>query len=180
MHHKSPSSRGFCEQTEPLIMEVSLFQDFMEPEVPRVLAVQDKFSLVHLGSTWNPHTIQVMGTHTPTLHWLMRRPWWCLAFLKQATHLHLPVSEEPVAALSSQADMKSPAPATSFNILLALKSESESVSCSAGSDSLRPPRTEAHQTPLSWGFSRQESWSGLPCPSPGDLLDPGIEPGSPT
>ena len=29
------------------------------------------------------------------------------------------------------------------------------------------------------GFSRQESWSGLPCPSPGNLPDPGIEPGSP-
>ena len=29
------------------------------------------------------------------------------------------------------------------------------------------------------GFSRQEYWSGLPFPSPGDLLDPGIEPGSP-
>ena len=30
------------------------------------------------------------------------------------------------------------------------------------------------------GFSRQEYWSGLPFPSPGDLPDPGIEPGSPT
>ena len=30
------------------------------------------------------------------------------------------------------------------------------------------------------GFSRQEYWSGLPFPSPGDLSDPGIEPGSPT
>ena len=29
------------------------------------------------------------------------------------------------------------------------------------------------------GFSRQEYWSGVPLPSPGDLLDPGIEPGSP-
>ena len=29
------------------------------------------------------------------------------------------------------------------------------------------------------GFSRQEHWSGLPCPPPGDLPDPGIEPGSP-
>jgi len=29
------------------------------------------------------------------------------------------------------------------------------------------------------GFSRQEYWSGLPCPSPGDLPDPGIEPVSP-
>ena len=32
------------------------------------------------------------------------------------------------------------------------------------------------QAPLSIGFSRQEYWSGLPCPSPGDLPDPGIAP----
>ena len=36
-----------------------------------------------------------------------------------------------------------------------------------------------HQAPLSVGFSRQGYWSGLSFPSPGDLLDPGIEPGSP-
>ena len=36
--------------------------------------------------------------------------------------------------------------------------------------------TVAHQAPLSVGFSRQEYWSGLPCPPPGDLLDPGITP----
>ena len=41
------------------------------------------------------------------------------------------------------------------------------------------PWTVAHQAPPSMGFSRQEYWSGLPFPSPGDLLDPGIEPGSP-
>ena len=35
------------------------------------------------------------------------------------------------------------------------------------------------QTPLSMGFCRQEYWSGLPCPSPGDLPDPGIEPAAP-
>ena len=35
------------------------------------------------------------------------------------------------------------------------------------------------QVPLSVGFSRQESWSGWPCPTPGDLPDPGIEPMSP-
>ena len=34
----------------------------------------------------------------------------------------------------------------------------------------------AHQASLSIGFSRQEYWSGLPCPSPGDLPHPGIEP----
>ena len=37
------------------------------------------------------------------------------------------------------------------------------------------PRTIAHQAPLSTGFSRQEYWSGLPFPPPGDLLDSGIE-----
>ena len=36
--------------------------------------------------------------------------------------------------------------------------------------------TVAHQAPLSMGFSRQEYESGLPCPPPGDLLDPGIKP----
>ena len=39
--------------------------------------------------------------------------------------------------------------------------------------------TPAHQAPLSVGFSRQEYWSGLPFPPPGDLPDPGIEPESP-
>ena len=38
------------------------------------------------------------------------------------------------------------------------------------------PRTVACQALLSMGFSRQEYWSGLPCPPPGDLPDPGIKP----
>ena len=40
--------------------------------------------------------------------------------------------------------------------------------------------TVAHQASPSMGFSRQEYWSGLPFPSPGDLPDPGIKPRSPT
>ena len=39
--------------------------------------------------------------------------------------------------------------------------------------------TVAHQAPLSMEFSRQVYWNGLPFPTPGDLPDPGIEPGSP-
>ena len=39
------------------------------------------------------------------------------------------------------------------------------------------PRTVAFQPPPSMGFSRQEYWTGLPFPSPGDLLDPGIKTG---
>ena len=63
------------------------------------------------------------------------------------------------------------------------------LSCSSGlgcacrsvvSASLRPHELYPHgQAPLSVGFSRQEHWSGLPCPPPGDLPHPGIEPGSP-
>ena len=41
------------------------------------------------------------------------------------------------------------------------------------------PMTVGHWASLSMAFSRQEYWSALPCPSPGDLSDPGIEPMSP-
>ena len=47
------------------------------------------------------------------------------------------------------------------------------------SSSFATPWTTAHQAPLSMGFPRQEYWSGLPIPSPGDLPRPGIEPASP-
>ena len=42
------------------------------------------------------------------------------------------------------------------------------------------PWTAGYQAPPSMEFSRQEYWSGLPFPSPGDLPNPGIEPGSPS
>ena len=44
---------------------------------------------------------------------------------------------------------------------------------------LMTPWIVAHQASLSIGFPRQEYWSELPFPSPGDLLDPGIKPMSP-
>ena len=47
------------------------------------------------------------------------------------------------------------------------------------SDFFVTPRIVAHQTPLSMGFPKQEYWSGLPFPSPGDLPDPGIKLESP-
>ena len=52
------------------------------------------------------------------------------------------------------------------------------LSCSVVSNSVIP-WTVAHWAPLSMGFSRQEYWNGLPCPSPGDLPDPGIKTRSP-
>ena len=57
-------------------------------------------------------------------------------------------------------------------------SESE-VAQSCLSHVFATPGTVGYQVPPSMGFSRQEYWSGLPFPSPGDLPDPGIEPGSP-
>jgi len=47
------------------------------------------------------------------------------------------------------------------------------------SNSFATPWTVAHQAPLSMEFSRQEYWSGLPFPPPGDFPDPGIKPVSP-
>ena len=58
--------------------------------------------------------------------------------------------------------------------------KSESVSCSVMSQLFATPWTIARQASLFMGFSSQEYWSGLPFPSPDDLPDPGIEPGSPT
>ena len=52
-------------------------------------------------------------------------------------------------------------------------------SCSVVSDSFVTPWIVACQAPLSMGFPRQEYWSGLPVPSPGDLPDPGTKPVSP-
>ena len=52
-------------------------------------------------------------------------------------------------------------------------------SCEVVSDSFTTPWTVC-QAPVSMGFPRQEYWSGLPFPSPGDLSNPGIEPTFPT
>ena len=50
------------------------------------------------------------------------------------------------------------------------------LSCLAVFDPFVTPQTVARQAPLSKGFSRQEYWSGLTFPPPGDLPDPGIGP----
>ena len=50
------------------------------------------------------------------------------------------------------------------------------LSCFSRVQLFATPWTVAHQAPLSTGFSRQEYWSGLPCPPPGDLPNPRIKP----
>ena len=56
-----------------------------------------------------------------------------------------------------------------------MKSESE---VAQSRPTLCDPMDCSYQAPLSMGFSRQEYWSGVPLPSPGDLPDQGVEPGS--
>ena len=53
------------------------------------------------------------------------------------------------------------------------------LSCSIVSDSLQPHGLQPTRLLCPWVFSRQEYWSGLPCPPPGDLPNPGIKPRSP-
>ena len=53
------------------------------------------------------------------------------------------------------------------------------LSRSVVSSPLQPHVLQPARLPCPWGFSRQEYWSGLPCPPPGDLPNPGIEPRSP-
>ena len=68
-----------------------------------------------------------------------------------------------------------------FSIEVAsLKAESEvKVKSLSHAQLFAIPWIAAHQAPLSMGFSRQGYWSILPFPSPGDLPNPGIKPGSP-
>ena len=64
------------------------------------------------------------------------------------------------------------------NTRLAQVIKEEEHARSVMSDSFATPWTVTHQSPLSMGFPRQEYWTGWPFPSPGDLPDPGIKPGS--
>ena len=66
-----------------------------------------------------------------------------------------------------------------LSVIIVLEGTSLVLSRSVVSDSFVTPWTIARQVPLSMGFPRQESQSGLPCPSPGDLPNPGIKPESP-
>ena len=65
-----------------------------------------------------------------------------------------------------------------------LLDQTRSVMClsahSVASDSVPPHGLQPARLLCPWGVSRREDWGGWPCPPPGDLPAPGIEPGSPT
>ena len=60
-------------------------------------------------------------------------------------------------------------------VCVCIYAKCDMLSCSVVSDSFATLWTVVHQAPLSMGFSRQEYWSELPFPPPGDLPDSGIE-----
>ena len=66
-----------------------------------------------------------------------------------------------------------------FILILHLPLTSKKVKLLSHVQLFATPWTVAYQAPLFIGFSRQEYWSAVPLPSPGDLPDPGIKPGSP-
>ena len=92
--------------------------------------------------------------------------------------INLPCSPSPVLGGQGGTEGPGPQPQPRMTFAASLRKLSGSLvaeSCPA----LTTPWTVARQAPLSMAFPKQESWSGLPFPSPGDLPDPGIEPGSP-
>ena len=78
---------------------------------------------------------------------------------------------EVLATSQGSSVNKTPVPAFAELAILC----AQSLSCARH---FATPLAVAHQAPTSMGFSRQECWSGLPRPPPGDLPDPGIEPTS--
>ena len=93
------------------------------------------------------------------------------AFLLHPEDLSPDSSHSPHCAGKPQLRVLGPTP-------WSVKSSPSRLPLSVVSDSLRPAWTVAHHGFLSMGFSRQEYWSGLPCPPPGDLPDSGIKPRS--
>ena len=92
--------------------------------------------------------------------------------------INLPCSPSP--GLGGQGGTEGPGPQPQPRMTLAASLRKLSGGLIAKScPTLADPWTVVCQAPLSMGFPRQESWSGLPFPSPGDLPDPGIKPGSP-
>ena len=136
-----------------------------------VLLLPSHFSLLLSPQSRPEHEIPGSLVRTPRLHSVDLHSPWC------GSH----VSPPPGSTLGPKA-MNFPAlhsPSLFRLFLLSPPSLLCPLSRSVVSDSFRTPWTVARQAPLSKGFSRQEDWSGLTFPPPGDLPNPGIEPSSP-
>ena len=132
--------------------------------------------------SWDPEDTASAAPSTPALgcHCLGWGVLSCLNAVQSEEGPESPQSCSPLAAHSKEL--------LGFGYYSASKPSSRSPgtaesACECESLSRVPhfvtPWTAAHQAPPSMGFSRQERWSGLSCPPPGDLPDPEIQPWSP-
>ena len=127
-----------------------------------------------------------MVASSPTLYLGSWLPSFQTLYLGSHVHSHQgdPLSKHCTWGHMYTVSMVTPSPRTCLFIFHLLTSHPLTVLSGGGLVTkscltLVIPWTIASKVPLSMGFSKQEYWSGLPFPSPGNLLDPGIKPGSP-
>ena len=183
-HDLDPASQGLLPSSPSTrLLKAQLPSRPSSSEAPRGAAPpahQDISTLTtqpspHCLRLW-PHTLSSRRGGTPR----PRSPCSLLSL-----HLLQPPTHPP-AQLRAHGVQHGPRPGTALtsaaltaSLLLAVSCSSKHTrACSVASivSDSATPWTAARQAPPSVGFSRQEYWSGLPCPCPGDLLDPGTEP----
>ena len=118
---------------------------------------------------WRSRLLQISGKTHAQLSQVLK----ILDYL--LSHLWLSGSSWLIISISFYFFLLTPQTSSLFIYWCTFTCMAESVGCSVVSWLFGTPWTIAHQAPLSIGFSRQEYWSGLPCPSPEDLPDSGFE-----
>ena len=118
---------------------------------------------------WRSRLLQISGKTHAQLSQVLK----ILDYL--LSHLWLSGSSWLIISISFYFFLLTPQTSSLFIHWCTFTCMAESVGCSVVSWLFGTPWTIAHQAPLSIGFSRQEYWSGLPCPSPEDLPDSGFE-----
>ena len=143
------------------------------PIIASIVAVVQSLSCVRLFvSLWT------LACHAPLSMGFPRQKYWSgCHFLLQGSGLPRPGIKPVSLALASGFFTTEPPRKSTIASITMILMKVKSLSCVR---LFATPWTVAHQAPPSMGFSRQEYWSGLPFPSPGDLPDPGIELRSPT
>ena len=115
-------------------------------------------------------------------NWITDTMWWSLGAKENMRNIHMGVKSGPLWLFPVEVGFQN----RSLQAYLKVLQQASSFAVTMIVSVAQPCRTlwdamdwaVAHQAPQSMKFSRREYWSGLPFPSPGDLPDPGIEPGS--
>ena len=118
---------------------------------------------------WRSRLLQISGKTHAQLSQVLK----ILDYL--LSHLWLSGSSWLIISISFYFFLLTPQTSSLFIHWCTFTCMAESVGCSVVSWLFGTPWTIAHQAPMSMGFSKQEYWSGLPCPSPENLPNPGLE-----